>query len=94
MQKDFKYTEQQLVLALKANQRAAFEYFYDKYSPGLYGSICQIIPDQEIASEILQEAFIEFWQDIRYYDVNKGTIFTWALSISRRKAMDRIRSIA
>ncbi|MCF2506828.1 hypothetical protein L0663_25785 [Dyadobacter sp. CY107] len=89
MREDIHFTQQQLELDLKANQRAAFEYFYDRYSPGLYGIICNIIPDQPIASEILQEAFIEFWQNIRLYDAKSGTIFSWALNIARRKAMDR-----
>ncbi|MCF0043658.1 RNA polymerase sigma factor [Dyadobacter fanqingshengii] len=91
MRDEFHFTQQQLELGLKANQRAAFEYFYDLHSPALYGIICKIVPDREKASEILQEAFIEFWQKIRLYDAKSGTIFRWALHIARRIAMERAK---
>ena len=90
MRDEINFTQQQLVFALKANQRTAFEYFYDHYSPGLYGIICRIIPDQKVAQQVLQEAFIEFWQNIQLYDAKGGTVFSWALRIARQKAMDHV----
>ncbi|WP_409018839.1 RNA polymerase sigma factor [Dyadobacter sp. CY347] len=91
MRDEINFTQQQLVFALKANQRTAFEYFYDYSSPGLYGIICNIIPDQIIAQQVLHETFIEFWQNIRSYDSKSGSVFNWALRIARQKAMDRAK---
>jgi len=70
----------------------AFSYLYDNYSSALFGVICQIIPDKEIASDVLQDVFINIWKKISSYDKAKGRLFTWMLNIARNAAIDKLRS--
>ena len=87
-----KYTEQELVSLLLIQNDQAFSYLYDNYSPALFGVICQIVPDKEIASDVLQDVFINIWRKIGSYDKTKGRLFTWMLNIARNAAIDKIRS--
>jgi len=87
-----KYSEQELVTLLIQHDNQAFGYLYDNYSPALFGIINQIVPDKEMAADVLQDVFINIWKKITSYDAAKGRLFTWMLNIARNAAIDRIRS--
>jgi RNA polymerase sigma-70 factor (ECF subfamily) len=87
------YTEQELVLALKERNNQAFGFLYDHYAGALYSIIKQIIvDDNELASDVLQEVFINIWRKIETYDQTKGRLFTWMLNIARNASIDTLRS--
>ena len=86
------YSEQELVVALKAKDEQAFSYLYDHYSGSLYSIVLQIVKSPEIASDVLQEIFINIWRRIDTYDPVKGRLFTWMLNISRNASIDMLRS--
>ncbi len=86
------YSEQELVVALKAKDEQAFSYLYDHYSGSLYSIVLQIVKSPEIASDVLQEIFINIWRKIDSYDPIKGRLFTWMLNISRNASIDMLRS--
>jgi RNA polymerase sigma-70 factor (ECF subfamily) len=89
--KTTKYSEEDLVDALKGNQQAAFEYLYDNYSSALFGAISRIIPDDEKAADLLQDVFLKIWKNIGKYDRSKGRLFTWMMNISRNTCIDLVR---
>jgi RNA polymerase sigma-70 factor (ECF subfamily) len=86
-------TEQELVLALKRRDNQAFSVLYDNYAGALYSIIKQIITDNaELASDVLQEVFINIYRKIDTYDQTKGRLFTWMLNIARNASIDTLRS--
>lgn len=87
-----KYTEVELVTLLKDRENQAFSYLYDNYSAALYGVISPIVNDPELASDVLQEVFINIWRKIESYDPSKGRLFTWMLNIARNASIDVLRS--
>jgi RNA polymerase sigma factor (sigma-70 family) len=81
------------VLALKERNNQAFGFLYDNYAGALYSIIKQIITDNnELASDVLQEVFINIWRKIETYDQTKGRLFTWMLNIARNASIDTLRS--
>lgn len=92
MIQEVKYTESTLLHALQLHEEQAYSYLYDNYSKALFAIIFQIIPQQEIAEDVLQEVFIKIWQNIKSYDASKGRLYTWMLNIARNQAIDRTRS--
>ena len=72
--------------------RSALEYLYDNYSGALYGVILRVIKDEDVAQEVLQDAFLKIWEKIDSYDESKGKLFTWMLNVTRNLAIDRTRS--
>ncbi len=54
--------------------------------------IFTILPNREMAEEVLQEVFIKIWQNIGSYNTAKGRMYTWMMNIARNLAIDRTRS--
>lgn len=48
----------------------------------------------EDAEELLQEVFTKIWQEAHHYDPKRGAPLAWAITITRHKAIDRIRSLS
>ena len=86
-----KYSEEELVLALKQNERAAFDFLYDHYSGALFNIISKTLRDEERAADVLQESFLKIWKNIASYNPEKGRLFTWIMNIARNGAIDAIR---
>jgi RNA polymerase sigma factor (sigma-70 family) len=86
------YSEQELIVALKARDDQAFSYLYDHYSGSLFSIILQIVKSPEVASDVLQEVFINIWRKMESYDPVRGRLFTWMLNISRNASIDTLRS--
>jgi len=87
-----KYEESELVSLLKKREQSAFSYLYDNYSGALYTVILAIVPDRELANDVLQEVFVKIWKQIESYDDNKGRLFTWMINIARNASIDTVRS--
>ena len=86
------YEEHELVASLRKKNEEAFGYLYEHYSGALYGVIRQIVEDAEVSNDVLQEAFVKIWKNIDNYTEEKGSLFTWVLSIARHTAIDHLRS--
>ena len=86
------YTEQELIAALRERDPAAYSYLYDNYSGALFTIIRQIVLNPELASDVLQEVFVNIWRKIESYDSAKGRLFTWMLNIARNASIDILRS--
>ena len=81
-----------LISSLKNRERNSVGILYDKYSPFLYGIIHRIVHGDEIAEDVLQEAFVKIWKNIASYDSSKAKLITWMANICRNLAIDKIRS--
>ena len=86
------YTEAELLQGLQSHDQQAFSFLYDHYSKALFSIILPIIPQQELAEDVLQEVFVKIWQNIQSYDETKGRLYTWMLNIARNLSIDRTRS--
>ena len=86
------YTEAELLQGLQSHDEHAFSFLYDHYSKALFSIILPIIPQTELAEDVLQEVFVKIWQNIKLYDPSKGRLYTWMLNIARNQSIDRTRS--
>lgn len=91
-QQSHQIDQDQLVEQLRAKQTEALSYLYDNYSKAIYGVILRIVIDEDVAQEVLQDAFMKFWNKVDQYDSTKGRFFTWMVNISRNLSIDKLRS--
>lgn len=82
----------ELMRRLSGGDEAAFSNFYRRFAPGLFSMIYQVLQDQKESEDVLQEAFLQMWKKAASYDASRSSLFTWAVMISRNKAIDRLRS--
>jgi RNA polymerase sigma factor (sigma-70 family) len=89
-----KASHEDLGRSIQTQQKKAIEQLYDQYADVLYGITVKIVRSEELAQDVLQEAFVKIWKNGASYDPSKGTVFTWALNITRNLAIDKTRSAA
>ena len=84
--------DQELMRGVLAADEAAFSSFYRRFAPGLFSMVYEILRDQKEAEDVVQESFVQMWKKASTYDPNRSGLFTWAVMISRNRALDRLRS--
>jgi RNA polymerase sigma-70 factor (ECF subfamily) len=82
----------ELVRQMGTGDERAFATFYDRFAPGLFSMIYAILRDQKESEDVLQEALVQMWKRAATYDASRSSLFTWAVMISRHKAIDHLRS--
>ena len=84
--------EIELLRRIALGDRRAFEEFYDRFSGVLFSTAYRVLNNQEAAEDVLQDVFIQIWEKAPLYDPSRGKPITWALTLTRNKAIDRLRS--
>ncbi|HYV30081.1 MAG TPA: sigma-70 family RNA polymerase sigma factor [Candidatus Binatia bacterium] len=83
----------QLLQRVGQRDRQAFSQLYDRYAAILYTTILRVLNHSDEASDVLQEVFLQIWDKAATYDPALGRPFSWALTLARNKAIDRLRSL-
>ena len=69
----------------------AFAELYDLYSSILFGFLLRILHSRAEAEDVLQEVFLQVWQQAHAFDAARGRPFTWLVTLARSRAIDRLR---
>lgn len=72
--------------------RASFEQLYDRYAGVLFSMAYRVLNDQGAAEDVLQDVFIQIWDKAPTFDPARGKPLTWAVTMTRNKSIDRLRS--
>lgn len=78
---------------VKGDQQA-FSQLYDLSSTLLYTLAFRILGSREEADELLQDVYLEVWRKVARYDVGRGTPVAWLITLTRSRAIDRLRARA
>ncbi len=84
--------DREIMARIKARDAAALSELYDHYNRLLFGLILSILKKREEAEDILQEVFTQIWEKAEQFDLDRGTVYTWIVSLTRNKSIDRLRS--
>ncbi|MCC7447063.1 MAG: RNA polymerase sigma factor [Anaerolineae bacterium] len=71
-----------LIAQCLAGDQAAYAALYDMVAPGLYRLSYSILLNQEDAEDVVQEAMVYAFRNLRHYDVSRGTFRTWLYTIT------------
>jgi RNA polymerase sigma-70 factor (ECF subfamily) len=80
-----------LVEAVARGSERALKCLYALESPRLYGIALRIVRRPEIAAEVLQDAFVQIWQNAKSFAPEKGAAAAWLTGIVRLRALDAVR---
>ena len=84
--------DKELVQAIVERKSDAVAELYDRYSGMLKALSQRILHDPSDAEEILQETFLQVWNQAGRYDPKRSSVSTWLVLISRSRSIDRLRS--
>jgi RNA polymerase sigma-70 factor (ECF subfamily) len=65
---------------------------YDQVAAPLFSVAVRILGDAAEAEEAVQDVFVQIWDKAASFDETLGSAFHWALSITRHRCVDRLRS--
>jgi RNA polymerase sigma-70 factor, ECF subfamily len=84
-------TEIELLKRIGQADRLSFEELYDRFSGPLFSAAYRVLNNQLAAEEVLQDVFIQIWEKAALYNPAIGKPLTWAVTLTRNKAIDRLR---
>ena len=86
--------DQQILTELLARcglkDQSALKILYQKLSPYLNQVAYNIVRSDDLSNEILQDVFVQVWNNASTYRPDKAKPLTWLTSITRYRAFDRL----
>jgi len=83
--------DQQLIAGVVKGDEHAFLSLYDRYASRVYGLTLRVLGDTMLAEEATQDTFLKLWSRAKQFDLRKGELTPWLLTIAHRTALDRLR---
>jgi RNA polymerase sigma-70 factor (ECF subfamily) len=80
-----------LMHRIAARDRAAFAELYDRFSGPLFGAAMRILRDSAEAQDVVHDAFVALWEKADTFTPERGSPFSWAVTLVRNRAIDRVR---
>ena len=81
-----------LLRRIAGGDRSAFAEFYDRHSLLMFSVASKILNNSGEAEDVLQEVFVQIWEKAGRFDPNLGKASSWAATLVRNRAIDRIRA--
>jgi RNA polymerase sigma-70 factor (ECF subfamily) len=81
----------ELMRAIADRDPEALAALYDRYSGILKALVIRVIHDEAEADDLLQEIFMQIWRQAKNYSQKKGQALGWIVTLTRRRAIDRLR---
>jgi RNA polymerase sigma-70 factor, ECF subfamily len=86
------FHESELIERIGKRDKSAFGEVYDRYSSLVMNIAWRILGERHEAEDTLQEVFLQVWNDAATFDPNRGGVSNWIGTITRSRAIDRLRS--
>ena len=83
--------DEHLMIGIQERKPEALADLYDRYSGILKSLIMGVIHNDAEADDLLQEIFMEIWNQAAHYSAQKGKPLGWIVTLTRRRSIDRLR---
>jgi RNA polymerase sigma-70 factor, ECF subfamily len=84
--------DQEMIAQIGRRDQTAFSALYDRLSGPLYSLAFKMLGDASDSQDALQEVFVQIWSRASTYDPEKSSVFSWAVLLTRSRAIDRLRA--
>src|SRR5678810_183919 len=84
-------TDFELMKGIQAGEADALSQLYDRYNGILKALILRVIHNEAEADDLLQEIFMEIWNQAKNFSERKGKPLGWMVTLARRRAIDGLR---
>ncbi len=92
---DMQRRDMNCIERVSAEDASALAELYDRYTNQLlYPVALRIVGNRAEAEDVIQEAWLQVWRTANRYDSRRGPVVAWLLTITRSRALDRIRAVA
>jgi RNA polymerase sigma-70 factor (ECF subfamily) len=77
----------------KDRSQRALEQLYRRHRDLLRSVISRVMSNDSDADDVLQDVFIQVWNQAGSYSEEKGHLLGWLITLARRRALDRVRQM-
>lgn len=84
-------TDLELMLSIQEGDPEALSQLYDRYNGIIKALILRVIHNEAEAEDLLQEIFMEIWNQSKNFSAQKGKPLGWMVTLARRRAIDGLR---
>jgi RNA polymerase sigma-70 factor (ECF subfamily) len=84
-------TDELLMAAVQQERSEGLNELYRRHSPTIRAVISRVLHNEQSVEDLLQEVFLEVWRLAGRYSSEKGKALGWIITLSRRRAIDRLR---
>jgi RNA polymerase sigma-70 factor (ECF subfamily) len=81
-----------LLRRMAGGDRDALAELYDRLSRPLYATARHILNDASEAQDVVHDVFLALWENASSFDSARGAAFSWAVTLTRNRAIDRLRT--
>ena len=81
-------SDDDLMQRVQADDIAAFEQLYERYSGRTFGLARMVCGSGEHAEEAVQDGFLALWRSRALYDKRRGTPQAWIFALVRNRSID------
>src|ERR1700732_220540 len=81
----------ELMLGIQKEDPEALSKLYDRYNGILKALILRVIHNESEADDLLQEIFMEIWNQAKNFSAQKGKPLGWMVTLARRRSIDGLR---
>ncbi|HEU4894309.1 MAG TPA: sigma-70 family RNA polymerase sigma factor [Acidimicrobiia bacterium] len=81
-----------LVARISEGDESALEAIYRKYGGAVAFVARRVLRDEALAEDVVQDVFVSFWGSPDRFDVKRGSLRSYLLTIAHRRAVDIVRS--
>src|SRR5271170_1742613 len=83
-----------LIRRMAGGDKDALAELYDNLSRPLYATACYILHDASEAQDVVHDVFLALWKNAASFDSSRGAAFSWAVTLTRNRSIDRLRTRA
>jgi RNA polymerase sigma-70 factor (ECF subfamily) len=84
-------SDELLMAAVQQERTEGLNELYRRHSPTIRAVIARVLHNEQSVEDLLQEVFLEVWRLAGRYSSEKGKALGWIITLSRRRAIDRLR---
>ncbi len=80
-----------LLSGIQSGGQEAMAAFFDRYSKIVYSVALRVLNDSGEAEDVMQEIFIQVWQNPGAFVSGRGSLGGWLVVVARNRAIDKLR---
>jgi RNA polymerase sigma-70 factor, ECF subfamily len=81
----------ELMEGIQREDSEALSQLYDRYNGILKALILRVVHNEAEADDLLQEIFMEIWNQAKNFSAQRGKPLGWMVTLARRRAIDGLR---
>jgi RNA polymerase sigma-70 factor (ECF subfamily) len=86
--------EEALLLAgIAQGDHQSLAAFHRQFHSVMFATAYGVLNNREAAEDVVQDVLLQLWQKAQSYSETRGKAVTWVISMTRNKAIDRLRAI-